>query len=78
MSDLVELVANGRVERWMSVTVDVAPERADAVEVTIPVVVEQINAFAALDDQRRPRRPIGLRREGMPEMVAVPRAKRLG
>ena len=52
MGDLVELLAERRVERRVAVAVDVAPERADAVEVA-----------AALDvDTGRPPRPRSMTR----------------
>ena len=63
------------VEGGVAVAVDVAPERADAVEVAVPVGVEQVNAVTALDDERLRRRPIRLSGERVPEMGAVPIAE---
>ena len=73
--DLVELVAEGRVERGMAMAVDVAPERADAVEVATALDVEQVDALAAVDDQRVGRRPVGQRRERVPEVGAGPSSR---
>jgi hypothetical protein len=52
--------------------VNVAPERADAVEVAPALDVEQIDPLGALDDQGLRCHPVRHRRERVPEMGVVP------
>jgi hypothetical protein len=65
----LDLLPQRRVERGVPVPVDVAPQRADAVEVTPALDVEQVDALGALDDQGVGAGPVGLGREGVPEMA---------
>ena len=51
--------------------VDVAPERADAVDVAVAVPVDQVGALGALDDERLLVQPALLLGERMPEMIVV-------
>ncbi len=74
---LVELAADGLVDAGVAMAVDVAPEGADAIEVAAAVGVEEVDALAAFDDQGVGRQPVGLGREGVPEVGPVPGAEGL-
>ena len=71
----VELRADGRVDPRMPMTVDVAPQAADRVEIAAAVDIEDVAAFAALQDQRL---VLGHLREGVPDERAVPVAELVG
>jgi hypothetical protein len=76
VGDAVELSAHRRVERGMGVTVDVAPQRRDAVDVGVAVRVPQRRALRALDDDRRLLAlPPALLGEGVPQELAVERGE---
>ena len=65
----VELGADGRVDARMPMTVDIAPQAADRVEIAAAVDIEDVAAFAALQNERL---ILGHLREGMPDQRAVP------
>jgi hypothetical protein len=69
--DPVELLAHGRVDAGMAMPVDVAPERGDAVDVAVPLVVDEIRSLGALDNQRLFLDPALLLGERVPEVVLV-------
>src|SRR5690349_14216981 len=68
MSDLVELLANGRVDLRMSMAMHVAPQAADAVDISTPLHVDQRAALGPLDEQRL---VLGHLRERVPDVVAI-------
>ena len=69
--DAVELIADRLVDAGMPVSVHVAPERGDAVDVATAVGADQVGALAALDDQRFVLRPTLLLCERVPQMARV-------
>ena len=71
MGDLIDLCLEGCVEFGMAVTVDVDPERRDAVEVAFSRGIKQIYTFAAFDDDRVLRAVVGHLGEGMPNEFFV-------
>jgi len=71
VSDLVELLAHGRVDRGVAMAVDVAPERRRPVQVASALGVEEVGALAPLDHQRLFLAPPLLLGEGVPDVVAV-------
>ena len=77
MRDAIELSADRVVDLALLVAEDVAPERRDAVEVAAAIDVDQVIAFAALDQQRLFLAIDGVRRERMPEMGVVDRLQLL-
>src|SRR4029077_2352008 len=64
--DPPELLAEGGVEGGMPVSVDVAPERRDAVEVAAGRLVDERAALGGSDDERLLREPVAHLRERMP------------
>ncbi len=72
VGNAVELLPNRAVDFGHSVSVDVAPERRDAVEIPASFDVDQEEAVGRLDD-RRPLVAVGEhRREGVPDELVVP------
>ncbi len=72
MGHCVKLIADGGVDFRDAMAVDVAPQRRDAVEVLAAVEIDEEAAVRPRDDERR-FGGVGLhRREGMPDVVAVP------
>jgi hypothetical protein len=67
----VQLVAHRGVDAGVAMSVDVAPERRNAVDVAPAGDVDQVGALARLHDQRILLDPAALLRERMPEMGAV-------
>jgi hypothetical protein len=67
----VQLRADRLVDLPLAVPVHVAPERADAIEVAVAQIVDELVALRALDDQRIVRRPDRHLGEGMPDMRPV-------
>ena len=74
----VELIAHRGVDPGVAVTVDVAPQRRHAVDVSLPVGVDQVGALGALDDQRLLALPAPLLRERVPEVAAIVRGEAHG
>ena len=73
MGDAPKLLADGGVQRLgHGMAVDVAPQRRDAVEVFVAVEVDE-RAAARFADDERGLGGVGLhRREGVPDVFAVP------
>ena len=71
MGDAVELLADRGVDHRVAVAVDVAPEGGGAVEVALPVDVEEVGALAALDHQRLFLAPALLLGEGVPDVIPI-------
>ena len=71
VSDFVKLVADGPVDLWDAVAVDVAPEAGDAVEVAASLGVDEEFALAAFDFELVVAGPVGHGCEGVPEAVPV-------
>ena len=67
--DLVQLLAQGRVEPRMAMAVHVAPQAADGIEIFAAVDVDQGAPVGPFDDERF---VLGHLREGMPDDFAVP------
>ena len=72
MRDLIELLPNGLIELRYTMTMDVAPQRRNAVDIRITVEVVEEAAVGALDDERRLGGVLEHRCEGMPDVIAVP------
>ena len=72
MGDGVELFADGGVDLGDAMAVDVAPQRRDAVEVLAAVEIDEEAAVRRGDDERRFGGVRLHRREGVPDVVAVP------
>ena len=72
VGDAPELSSHGGIQRRMPMTVDVAPQRRDAIDVDVAVGVVEVGALGAVDDQRRllltPAKLLG---ERMPEDPAI-------
>ena len=71
VGDTVELLANRLIDSGMPVTVDVAPERRDTVEIPPALAVDQLASVGGLDHERLLRDPIALLREGVPKMIVI-------
>jgi hypothetical protein len=71
MGDAVELVANGLVDRRMSMAVDVAPEGGDTVQIPAPLRVDQLRSLTGLDHQRLLLHPATLLSEWMPQVIVI-------
>ena len=71
----VQLPADRLVELRVAVAVDVAPQAADAVQIAVPVDVEQRTPFGPLDHQRLVFGHLG---EGVPDDPAVPVSELVG
>jgi hypothetical protein len=69
VGDLVELVTNGRVDGRMAMTMNVAPQAADAVEVLATIDVNQGAAVSPLNEEGLVLRHLSKR---VPDVVAVP------
>src|SRR4051794_34906151 len=67
--NLVELPADGRIDLRMTMTVNVAPQAADTVDVPSPVNVDQRASFSPLDQQRL---VVGHLRKRVPDVLLVP------
>ena len=78
MSDLLQLGCDGRVNLRHSVTMHVAPQRRNAIEITVPGGIDQIEAFAALDDWSVFVDPCRHRSERMPDVIVVPLTQLVG
>ena len=66
--ELIDLCLERGIETWMPMSMHVAPERADAVEVSTTLDIEQPTAFTSRDHERRPLRHL---REGMPGNLSI-------
>ncbi len=66
--ELIDLPLERCIETRMTMTMDVAPERADAIEVARPVGVEEKAAFASSDHEGRPLRHL---RERVPGNLTI-------
>ena len=75
MGDAVKLIADGLIDRWVGVAVDIRPDRGIAIEVAAPLTVLEHGAFAANENEWVVVRfaPVAHRREGMPEVRLVER-----
>ena len=71
--DLVELLVDARAQGRVVVAVQVHPERGDAVEVAVPLGVDQVVALAALDHHGLAVQPLAHLRERVPERALVAR-----
>src|ERR1035441_6016419 len=72
MRDLIELGSDRAVDRRVAMTVDVAPQRRDAVDVGAAVGVVQIGSLLAFDHQRGlVLAPALLLSEGMPQVAEI-------
>ena len=58
--DLVELFAEGAVQIWVVMAMDVRPDRGVAVEVTLPFPIDQPAPFAAATGTEHSRDILGL------------------
>jgi hypothetical protein len=61
----------------MTMPVDVAPQRRDAVDVAAPVGVDEVGALGSLDDERLLLAPVVLLGERMPEVTVIELCGRL-
>ena len=75
MGDVVELIADGLIDRRVGMAVDIRPDRGIAIEVAAALAVFEHGAFAAHENERVVFRfaPVAHRREGMPEVRLVER-----
>ena len=71
MGDLFELLADRVVEFLLAVTVHVAPQRGNPVEIFSSMHVDQVIAVAAADDAGLFAHPFLHLRERMPEIRVV-------
>ena len=69
MSDLVQLLANGGVQSRVAMSVNVAPETADSIDILAAFGVDQYATFRAFD---QPRLELGHLRKGMPDVSQIP------
>ena len=69
MSDLTELVADGRVDLRVTMPMYVAPETAHTVEILAAVDVDQRAALSPFEKQRL---VLGHLSEGVPDDLAIP------
>ena len=67
----VELLAHRLVDQGMTMAVDVAPQRRDAVDVAVSLRVHQLGALGALDHERLFAAPVPLLGERVPEVALV-------
>ena len=72
VGNAVKLPPDGRVELGHTMAVEVAPQRRDAVNIAPAVEVDQVAAFGAVDQERRFLGVSLHRREGVPDVLAVP------
>src|SRR4051812_36395820 len=66
--ELRRLICERSIEHRMAMTMDVAPQRAHAIEISATILVDQERALTARDHERRPLR---LLRERMPEDTLI-------
>lgn len=76
MCDAFELFSDSVIDGGDAVSVDVAPERGDAVEVAVALIVDEIKTLSPIDDQRGRLPPLPHRSEGVPDMGVVQRVGR--
>ena len=69
--DPLELVVHGLVDQRVAVPMDVAPQRGDAVDVAIPLGVDEVGALGPLDHQWLLSTPVELLCERVPEVTVV-------
>ena len=67
--DALQLFANRRIELWVSVTMNVAPHAARAIQILVAVDVDQRATAAPLEDKRLILAHLG---EGVPDDFPVP------
>jgi hypothetical protein len=71
VSDPVELLAHGSVELRVTVPVNVAPQRGDAIDVAPPSRVDQVGALGFLDHHRLLLHPALLLGERVPDEALI-------
>ena len=69
MGNAVELIANGGVNSWVAMTVDVAPHATGTIQEFAAVNIDQVAALSAGDDERL---VIGHLGEGVPVVAVIP------
>jgi hypothetical protein len=65
----IDLLAHGRVEPWMPVPVNVAPQAGHGIKVLSPLDIDDRAALRTLENQRL---VFGHLRERMPDDLAIP------
>ncbi len=68
---LATLIADGLVDFGDAVSVDVAPEAGDPVDVAVPVGVDQVEPLGPVDDQRGLFTPLSHGGEWVPDVLVV-------
>ena len=69
MGDFPELLPQGRIETWMPVSVDVAPQTAHPIQIAAAMHINECAALGPLDKEGLVLRHL---REGVPDNLAVP------
>src|SRR5690348_2047407 len=72
MSDGIKLRTHRLVDRRYAMAVNITPQRRNAIEILVAILIDEETAVRPLNDERSLRR-IGLHGcEGMPDVLAVP------
>jgi hypothetical protein len=71
MSDAIQLIADRSVDLRNAVTVDVAPQRRNAVQITATRLVDQLETLGRYDHRCRLATVRLHRSEGMPDVTVV-------
>src|ERR1700752_895433 len=72
MRDLIQLLLDRTVERWMTMAMKIDPDGRDPIEIPLSFRIDQIRPFPTLDDERFFLFPFLHLGEGMPEVPVIP------
>ncbi len=75
MRDLIQLLFDRSVERWMSMAMEIDPDGGGTVEIPLSFRIDQVGAFSLLDNERLLLFPFLHLGKGMPEVLSIPVAQ---
>ena len=75
MGDLIQLIFDRTVERWMAMAMQIDPDGRGAIEVLLSLRIDQVRPVSFFDNERLLLFPFLHLGEGMPEVRSIPVAQ---